>query len=37
MNDYIEIRLEGGEPRLVDSPAEACAFAGIAERLPLTC
>lgn len=28
---------KGGEPKLVDSPAEACAIAGIAERLPLTC
>jgi len=28
---------KGGEPELVDSPAEACAIAGIAERLPLTC
>ena len=28
---------KGGEPKLVDSPAEACAIAGIAERLPFTC
>lgn len=28
---------KGGEPVQVESPAEACALAGIAERLPLTC
>ena len=26
-----------GEPQQVESPADACALAGIAERLPLTC
>lgn len=28
---------KGGEPQQVGSPDEACAIAGIAERLPLPC